>query len=77
MAAVLGQSVGAPMQVNESHSGWWYPSSWRGWGYGGGQAMSQNVMQNAPADPGETGDTIALGEISIRASVGVTFELKK
>ena len=77
MAAALGQSIGAPMQINESHSGWWYSSSWRGWGYGGGQAMTQNVMQNEPADPGEAGDTIALGEISIRASVGVTFELKK
>lgn len=78
MAVVLGQSVGAPMHISESYSGWWYPSSWRGWGYGGGgQAMAQNVMQNAPSDPGETSDTVALGEISIRASVGVTFELKK
>ena len=33
MAAVLGQSVGAPIQINESYSGspWWYWSSWSGW----------------------------------------------
>jgi hypothetical protein len=39
--------------------------------------MTQNVVQNAQGDPGETGDTIALGKISIRASVGVTFALLK
>jgi uncharacterized protein len=79
MAAVLGQSVGSPIQINESSSGtpWGYRSSWYGWGYGRNQGMSQNVIQDAQVGSNETSETIALGKISIRANVGVTFELKK
>jgi len=80
MAAVLNQSVGAPIQINENYSGspWWYYSSWSGWGYGRSHGMSQNVIQNVQGGgSGEISETIALGKISIRANVGVTFELKK
>jgi len=79
MAAVLGQSIGAPIHINESYSGspWWYWSSWSGWGYGRGRGMSQNVVQNVQGGSGEVSETIALGKISIRANVGVTFDLKK
>jgi len=79
MAAVLGQSVGAPIQINESYGGspWWYWSSWSGWGYGRNQGMSQNVVQNVQGGSSEISDTIALGKISIRAAVAVTFELRK
>ena len=72
MAAVLGQKVGAPLQINE---GYW--SSWSGWGYRGGQGVIQNAMQNAPSAPEDTGDTVALGKIAIRANVSATFELQK
>jgi uncharacterized protein YggE len=79
MAAVLGQSVGAPIQINESFGGspWWYWSNWSGWGYGRNQGMSQNVVQNVQGGSSEISDTIALGKISIRAAVAVTFELRK
>jgi len=79
MAAVLGQSVGAPIQINETYGGspWSYWSSWMGWGYGRGQGMVQNIAQNAQTGSGEASDTIALGKISVRASVSVMFELKK
>ncbi len=79
MAAVLGRSIAAPLQINESYSGspWWYYSSWSGWGYGRSQGTSQNVIQNVSGASGEISDTIALGKISIRANVAVTFELKK
>jgi len=80
MAAVLGQKVGAPLQINEGYGGGYggFWSSWYGWGYrGGGQGMSQNVMQNAPSVPEDTGDTVALGKIAIRANVSVTFELER
>ncbi len=79
MAGVLGQSVGVPIQINENFSGspWWYYSSWSGWGYGRNQGMSQNVIQNVQAGAGEISDTIALGKISIRANVSVTFELRE
>ena len=70
MAAVFGQAIGAPTQISEGYGGWW---SWRP----GRQAMTQNVIQEAPEGGGETPGTIALGKISIRANVSVTFELKK
>lgn len=78
MSGVLGQTIGAPIQINENYSGspWWYSSSWSGWGYGRNQGMAQNVIQNVQSGPGEIVDTIALGKISIRANVTVTFELK-
>jgi len=71
MAAVLAQSVGRPIQISETHLGYGGYNSRRGGG------MSQNAVQNIDAGPGETTDTIALGKISIRAAVGVTFELRK
>jgi len=79
MAGVLGQSIGAPLQINENYSGspWSYRSSWSGWGYGRSQGMSQNAVQNVSGGSGEISETIALGKVSIRANVAVTFELKK
>ena len=79
MARALGQSVGSPIQIQESYAGsrWSYFSSWSGWGYGRGHGMSQNVIQNVQGGSGEISDTIALGKIAIRANVNVTFELKK
>jgi uncharacterized protein YggE len=79
MAAVLGQSVGVPIQISESYSGspWWYYSSWGGWGSNRSQGMTQNAIQNVQGGSGEISETIALGKISIQANVSVTFELKK
>jgi len=76
MAATLGQKVGSPIQITENQSPWWYYSSWSGWGYGRRDGMSQNTVQNAPSAAGES-DSIALGQISVRANVNVTFELKE
>ena len=79
MAAALGQHIGNPIQINEGYGGsnWWYYSSWNGWGYVSRSGyMSQNVMQNIEGGPGEISETIALGKISIKANVNVTFELK-
>ena len=70
MASVLGQFIGSPIQISETHLGFGGYNSRRG------GAMSQNAVQD-DAGPGETTDTIALGKISIRAAVGVTFELRK
>ncbi|OFV86230.1 MAG: hypothetical protein A2620_04585 [Acidobacteria bacterium RIFCSPHIGHO2_01_FULL_67_28] len=71
MAAVLGARVGAPLQVTEGGAGWGYYSGWRG-GAGG---MSQNVMQSVGEASDELYGSVALGQISIRASVSVTFAL--
>jgi uncharacterized protein len=69
MAAVLGEKVGAPIQINENYPGFW--------GHGRNDLMTQNVAQNIPSGSGDISETISLGKISIRANVAVTFELKK
>lgn len=78
MAATLGQTVGTPVQINEGYGGspWGYYSSWGGWGGSRSSGMSQNAMQvMGDASTGESDQTIALGMISIRANVSVTFLL--
>jgi uncharacterized protein YggE len=79
MADVLGLAVGAPIHISENYTGSFGPyySSWSGWGYGRSQNMSQNIVQNVQGGSGEISETIALGKISIRASVAVIFELSK
>lgn len=76
MAGTLNQTIGDPIQINEGYGGynWW--SNWSGWGYGRSNMMTQNVMQNIDRGAGEISETIALGKISIKANVNVTFELK-
>jgi len=76
MAATLNMKVGDPVQINEGHGGynWW--SSWSGWGYGRTNMMTQNVIQNIESGAGEISETIALGKISIKANVNVTFVLQ-
>ena len=79
MAGSLGQSIGEPLQINEGYGGsdWWYYNSWSGWGYNRSNVMSQNIVQNIQNSSGQLSETIALGKISIKANVSVTFELKK
>jgi uncharacterized protein YggE len=76
MAGTLNKQVGDPIQINEGYGGynWW--SSWSGWGYGRTNMMTQNAMQNIDSGAGEISETIALGKISIKANVNVTFEMK-
>ena len=79
MSAVLGLVIGDPVQISEGYggSGWWYYSSWSGWGSGRYNSMSQNVIQNVSNSPEQTSEIIALGKISVKANVTVVFELKK
>ena len=79
MAAVLDQSIGAPLQISENPAGGggFYYSSWWGGGWGGrGGGMAQNAIQDMSGNSPEISDTIALGKIAIRANVTVTFKLK-
>jgi len=76
MAATLGRKVGNVTSVSED-SGTWY-SSYR-YFWGGNYGQSQNVVQNAGgANPGAGSDdsTIAPGQITVNASVHVTFDLQ-
>jgi len=76
MAIVLGQSVGAPVQISENYGGAYY-SNWSGWGYSRGMGATQNTVQDFRGGSSEISDTIALGKIAIRANVAVVFELKR
>lgn len=75
MAAVLGKQVGEPVRVTEERhfSGWSYYGGW--WGFGRGQGMSQNVVQNVAGGSEDVYDSIALGKLSIRAGVTAVFRL--
>jgi len=79
MANVLGQSIGSPISINETYSGSpsWYYSNWGEWGYSRGMGMSQSNVQVERGGSGDITDTIALGKVSIRASVVVVFEMKR
>jgi uncharacterized protein len=75
MAGVLGRNLGQVLQITENANPWWYTSSWSTWGYGRSQGMSQNAIQDVQGGPAGAGETVALGKISIRASVTVAFAL--
>ncbi len=76
MAGTLGQSLGAPLAIQEVQNNWWgWYGSW--WGYGRGASAMQNVVQNSAqpaASPAE--GTLSPGQISVTASVTVEFVLK-
>jgi uncharacterized protein YggE len=69
MASVLGQSAGAPLQIGEIGTAPLY--SWNR------SNVAQVAAESFPGGTGEATDTVALGNIAVRASVSVTFELKK
>ena len=72
MAAVLGQKIGDPIDINESPMYSWHHSGWGGFGR---PSMAQSNIQLDRGPSGEMTETIALGKIGIRANVGVVFEL--
>jgi uncharacterized protein YggE len=76
MATELGVKVGKPLGI--SVNDWGGSSSWSrgGWGYGGGGGGGggyQNATQNAGGGSGDNGATFAVGQISVSASVNVSF----
>jgi uncharacterized protein YggE len=72
LAAELGVKRGKVYSVNANEwGGWW--SSGAGWNLRSNVSMSQNSMANAGA-PSETPDgTLSVGQISVSASVQVSF----
>jgi uncharacterized protein YggE len=74
MSAVLGQTIGKPLQIDESYTG----SRWYGgWSRDRSSGMSQVQVQADRGSSGEITDTVALGKLAVRANVSVTFELKE
>lgn len=74
LAGQLGQGIGRPLSIDEGYAGWyssygsWWGSRWPG---GAMQNVVQNVPSSAPAPDGPT----APGQISVSATINVTFEL--
>ena len=75
MASELGSIIGDPIRINETNYGnwYWYNTGW--WGFSRNSGMSQNVIQNVSSGSGGNADGIALGKISVKGSVSVTFEI--
>jgi uncharacterized protein len=71
LAAELECDLGKPRTIGEASMGYWGPAMGR---WGGSQWMMQNSVQQA-ATGGEGGETMPLGQIGIRATVSVTFDL--
>lgn len=72
MAAEMGQKIGRPQMISESHSGWMPYSSWgrRLKGFG-----AQNVTQEVVGGSG-SGSAFAPGQIKVNAKVSVSFKLQ-
>ena len=70
LAGDLDMKVGKPRTISESSGGYFG-------GYWGNQYgnASQNSMQIAPGG-GEGGETMPLGQIAVRATVSVTFDME-
>lgn len=73
LAADLGVKCGKVHAINANEWGGWYSGSGGHWGGRYGGAMMQNAVQNAGGE-GESGEgTMSLGQISVSASVNVSF----
>jgi uncharacterized protein len=75
LAKAVGQSIGAAININEVSNNWW---GWYGYrGSMGANAVSQNVA-GAPSG-GASGSIsgFAPGQITVSASVNVTFQLNR
>ena len=69
----LGARRGAVQSVSESYAGGWWRSG-ASWGGNRGQMM-QNTVQNSGGESAD-GATLSVGQISVTASVDVTFAIE-
>ena len=74
MAAAFNVPLGEAVSIQEGSSGWWSPyGSW--WGSRGGSMMVQNSVQESGGRGAGGDEALVPGQISVSASVSVTFEL--
>jgi uncharacterized protein YggE len=74
LAGELGQKAGQPQTIQEQQSSWWSGyGAW--WGSRWGSAMTQNTVQEYQGASLGVDSSVAPGQISVRASVAVSFEL--
>ena len=74
MTGGLGVKCGKPCNINANeYGGWWNYSSGSNWG-GRNQLNSyQNAVQNFNGSAEAAGETLAVGQISVSATVNVSF----
>lgn len=70
LAQELGQGIGQPLSIQEQSANAGYYTPW-GWS----SNMTQNVTQMSGGESTLSEGTLALGQISVSASVSVEFEL--
>ena len=74
LAGELGQKAGLPQTIQEQQSSWWSGyGAW--WGSRWGSAMTQNTVQEYQGASLGVDSSVAPGQISVKASVAVSFEL--
>jgi len=76
MAAELGVKCGKVFSINANDYGGWSSSSGSYWGGRYGGLMAQNSVQDAGGASGAGGETLSIGQISVSASVNVSFLLE-
>ena len=75
LAGKLGRHVGEAQRITEYGGGWYSPYNWWGNGYSNySNAQAQISSQSGTSDYGES--TLALGQITVTASVTVSFALR-
>lgn len=76
LAAELDQAIGLPQTITENQNWWWSSySSW--WGSRWGGSMAQNVVQNAGEPSTSAEGAFAPGQIVVKASISVSFEMEE
>ncbi len=75
LASQLGQHIGEPRRIAEYGGGWYSPYSWWGTGYGN-YSNAQAQISNQAGSSSSAEGPIALGQITITASVTVSFALR-
>jgi uncharacterized protein YggE len=75
LAGKLGRQVGEAQRISEYGGGWYSPYNWWGSGYSNySNVQAQMSSQSGNATYGDS--TIALGQITVTASVSVSFVLR-
>lgn len=74
LAGELGQRIGRATAINEGHIGWYGYSSYRSRD-SRGHYQAQNASYNAGGGEGAGDTLVPPGQVAVRASVSVTFDL--
>jgi uncharacterized protein YggE len=76
LAGAAGAETGCVLTISENtwsyYNGWWYGRDRNLWT----QNTVQNVAQSSSPAPGGDAEPVSLGQISVRAEVGMTYGLK-